>query len=260
MVTINGRPPAKLCCALRSGDTLWVARGWRAEVYFSCGSSADIVGTGKTVDWLSRQGKQAPKSGVLRKLWNWFLAQIGVRDAPSRAVAAVTQAGDGEPVGYWPCNSMVSLRRPHFAWRALPRAAYEIVILDRGGREIWNSGKVSRCHLAYPADAQVLLTGESYTWHVLAFLGEGCSPLQSRSYWIRVATDEESRSLDRALASLNEDLGHARPPGSAMPQALLLSSKGYVGEAIEVLCSSNGVEPTYEQVQGWLDLLAASKP
>jgi hypothetical protein len=257
LVRDGAKVAPKLPCQMRPGDKLELAAGAQAVVIFPDRPSVRLEAKQGGMTWQAPAGGEtAPREGVVGALWRWVVARLRPGERTTRTVAPISRGDAGQPAGYWPRDTLVSQSRPDFAWRNLPGATYQLVVMDRQGHELWTSDVVAAPHLTYPEDGPPLLPGAKYWWEVRAFVDDDIAA--SGMCWIQVATADQKQKLDEAMTSLNAEVGPMDETASAASKAFLLASQGFDGEALELLCGLGGGQPTDEQVNAWLEFLTTT--
>ena len=247
----------KLPCQLRLGDKLELAVGAQAVIIFPDKPSTRLDAKHAAITWqVPTPGETPAREGTISTLWHWVVARLRPGERTTRTVAPISRGDEGQPVEYWPRDTLVSQPRPDFAWRSLAGATYQVIVMDRAGHELWTSEVVAAPHLTYPEDGPTLLPGAKYWWEVRAFVEDEIAA--SGMCWIQIATADQKKKLDEAVAGLSAEVGPVEETASAASKAFLLASQGYDGEALELLCGLGGGQPTEEQVNAWLEFLTTT--
>jgi hypothetical protein len=190
---------------LEAGDEVRTGTDASAEVHFENGTWIRL-GPGSSLEVkgaASSKPREAParKSGDFESISDF----LKLRDAEGVSTLAALRSGGKRPEIRLesPCQSRVRDGRPVFAWSASDSTA-ELrlkVYDDRGIR--WQRDVKGVHTIQYPADAERLVPGTTYSWTLETTDPLRFPPLRTQAAFFEIMPAEEEQELESSLAGVD---------------------------------------------------------
>lgn len=206
---------------LQPGDEIRTGPGSSAEIHFrngtwvtvGAGSSLVVKGAGR------EEPARAPAAGG--ESFASVESFLKLKDAEGVSTLAALRSTEMSPEirPVSPCRTAVRGGRPVFRWEAADSAAELLLTLYDGTGVRWRTTVRGTTAAAYPADAEPLAPGATYSWTLETADPLRIPPLRTPAAFFEVLAPDREAALAAALDALASE----RPPSEAATHAVRAS-------------------------------------
>ncbi len=242
---------------LGAGDEVRTAPGAGAEINFENGTWIEVGPASSALIKSASMKKQAPEESRARASFESVNTFLKLRESEGVSLAGLRSASKAPDITLEsPCQTTIATSRPRFAWRASDTSAALRIKLydDRAVR--WQRDVGTARSIEYPADADPLKPGITYSWTIETTDPLTFPPLRSQAAFFEIIEPAEAAALETSLASIDRK---TLPSESAyhVVRASLYFNHKLMDEAIAETRSALELEPDNASLHAILGRLYA---
>jgi len=188
---------------LGPGDEIRTGSGAEAEIHFENGTWIK-VGAGSSTLIKSARTETAAEAAPARNSFESVTSFLKLRESEGVSLAGLRSAGKASDLTLEsPCQTTIRSNRPRFEWMASdPKSELKLNLYDDGGVR-WQRTVKGATSVDYPAGAEPLNPGVTYSWTLETTDPLRFPPLRSRAAFFEILPPEETAALETSLGSID---------------------------------------------------------
>jgi hypothetical protein len=189
---------------LGPGDEVRTAAGAEAEINFENGTWISVGPASSALIKSASMKKPAAEESQARTSFESVNTFLKLRESEGVSLAGLRSASKAPDITLEsPCQTTIAAERPRFSWRASDTAcALRLKLYDDKGVR-WQRDVAHATSIDYPADAEPLKPGVTYSWTLETTDPLKFPPLRSQAGFFEIIAPDEAASLEASLASID---------------------------------------------------------